>query len=58
MNLKESPVSTPWDALDVKLDLFVIAVGSDKVPDLVDQIIAQDAAETVMLIPGGHGRNP
>ena len=42
-------------SLDVKLDLLVIAVGSDKVPDLVDQIIAQDAAEAVMLIPGGMG---
>lgn len=42
-------------SLDVKLDLFVIAVGSDKVPDLVDEIIAHDAAETVMLIPGGMG---
>ena len=42
-------------SLDVKLDLFVIAVGSDKVPDLVDEIIEHNAAETVMLIPGGMG---
>ena len=42
-------------SLDVKLDLFVVAVGSDKVPDLVEQVIAEDAAETVMLIPGGMG---
>ena len=42
-------------SLDVKLDLLVIAVGSDKVPDLVDEIIAHNAAETVMLIPGGMG---
>jgi acyl-CoA synthetase (NDP forming) len=42
-------------ALDVKLDLFVIAVGSDKVPKIVDQVIDHDAAETVMLIPGGMG---
>jgi len=41
--------------LDLKLDLLVIAVGSAQVPDLVDQIIAHDAAETVMLIPGGMG---
>jgi acyl-CoA synthetase (NDP forming) len=41
--------------LDVKLDLFIIAVGSDKVPELVDEIIAKDAAQTVMLIPGGMG---
>jgi acyl-CoA synthetase (NDP forming) len=42
-------------SLDVKLDLLVIAVGADKVPEIVDQVIAQDAAETVMLIPGGMG---
>lgn len=42
-------------SLDVKLDLFVVAVGADKVPDLVDEIIAQDAAQSVMLIPGGMG---
>ena len=42
-------------SLDVKLDLFVIAVGADKVPELVDQTIAHNAAETVMLIPGGMG---
>jgi acyl-CoA synthetase (NDP forming) len=42
-------------ALDVKLDLLVIAVGSDKVPALVDEILAHNAAETVMLIPGGMG---
>ena len=42
-------------SLDVKLDLFVIAVGSEKVPDLVDQIVANDAAQSVMLIPGGMG---
>lgn len=42
-------------SLDVKLDLFIIAVGADKVPELVDQIIEHDAAESVMLIPGGMG---
>lgn len=42
-------------SLDVKLDLLVIAVGSAQVPKLVDQIIEHDAAETVMLIPGGMG---
>jgi acyl-CoA synthetase (NDP forming) len=41
--------------LDAKLDLFVVAVGSESVPELVDQVIAHDAAESVMLIPGGMG---
>jgi len=42
-------------SLDVKLDLVVVAVGAEKVPDLVDEIIAHDAAQSVMLIPGGMG---
>lgn len=42
-------------ALDHKLDLFVVAVGSTQVPELVDQLIDLDCAESVMLIPGGMG---
>ncbi len=41
--------------LDTRLDLLVIAVGADKVPDLVEEIIARDAAQAVMLIPGNMG---
>ncbi|RLA04436.1 MAG: CoA-binding protein [Gammaproteobacteria bacterium] len=42
-------------ALDHKLDLFIVAVGSDAVFGLVDEMIATDSVETVMLIPGGLG---
>lgn len=42
-------------SLDVKLDLLVVAVNSDKVPDIVDQVIELNTAESVMLIPGGMG---
>lgn len=38
-----------------KLDLLVVAVGSAQVPAIVEQIIENDAAETVMLIAGGMG---
>ena len=38
-----------------KLDLFIVAVGAAQVPDLVEEVISQDAAESVMLIPGGMG---
>ncbi len=41
--------------LDHKLDLFIVAVGAEAVFDLVDEIIAEDAAESVMLVPGGLG---
>ncbi len=42
-------------ALDSKLDLLIVAVPSNAVYDLVDEIIATDSVETVMLIPGGLG---
>jgi len=38
-----------------RLDLFVVAVGAAQVPDLVDDLIRLDAADTIMLIPGGMG---
>ncbi len=41
--------------LDVKLDLLVVAVGADKVPALVDEVIVHQSAESVMLIAGGMG---
>ena len=42
-------------SLDHKLDLFVVAVSADVVFGLVDEVIETNAAETVMLIPGGLG---
>jgi acyl-CoA synthetase (NDP forming) len=42
-------------SLQEKLDLFVVAVGADQVPDMVEEVLARDAAESVILIPGGMG---
>lgn len=42
-------------ALDRKLDLLIVAVAASAVYELVDEIIATDAVESVMLIPGGLG---
>ena len=42
-------------ALGHKLDLLIVAIGADAVPALVEEIIAADAAHSVMLIPGGLG---
>lgn len=42
-------------ALEHKLDLLIVAVGASAVYDLVDEIIAADAVESVMLIPGSLG---
>ena len=42
-------------SLDCRLDLFVVAVGSEQIPGLVDEILDRQVAETVMLIAGGMG---
>jgi acyl-CoA synthetase (NDP forming) len=42
-------------ALEHKLDLLIVAVGANAVYDLVDEIIAADTVESVMLIPGSLG---
>ena len=45
-------------ALDRKLDLLIVAIAADAVYGIVDEIIASDSAEAVMLIPGGLGETP
>lgn len=48
--------STPdLEALDCPLDLLIVAVGSRYLPDIINQIIDQKAAHSVMLIAGGLG---
>ncbi|MHB8667192.1 MAG: CoA-binding protein [Burkholderiales bacterium] len=42
-------------AMTGKLDLLIVAVAASAVYDLVDEIIATDAVESVMLIPGSLG---
>lgn len=42
-------------ALDEKLDLLIVAVAASAVYGLVDEIIATDSVEAVMLIPGSMG---
>lgn len=42
-------------SLNEKADLFVVAINAAQVPDLIDEIIDLDAANSVMLIPGGLG---
>lgn len=38
-----------------KVDLFIVSVGAAQVPDLAEELIDKDLAESVMLIPGGLG---
>jgi acyl-CoA synthetase (NDP forming) len=49
------PCAPALAALDCKLDLLVVAVASDQVGEIVDEVLRLDAAESVMLIAGGMG---
>lgn len=40
------------------LDLFVVAVAAENVPELVDDIMSSDKVQSVLLIPGGLGETP
>jgi acyl-CoA synthetase (NDP forming) len=41
--------------LPEKVDLFVVAVGADQVPGVIDDLLDHDKAQSVILIPGGLG---
>lgn len=43
------------DALTDDLDLLVVAVAAQQVPELIDVVLASDKVNSVMLIPGGMG---
>jgi acyl-CoA synthetase (NDP forming) len=47
--------ATSLGALDKKLDLLILAVTADVAFKVVDEVIKTDAAESVLLIPGGMG---
>ena len=42
-------------ALEQKLDLLILAVTADVAFGIIDEVIKTDAAESVLLIPGGMG---
>jgi acyl-CoA synthetase (NDP forming) len=41
--------------LPEKVDLFVVAIGAKQVPAVLNELIDEDAANAVILIPGGLG---
>lgn len=47
--------ATSLSALEQKLDLLILAVTADVAFKVVDEVIKTDAAESVLLIPGGMG---
>jgi len=42
-------------ALPERVDLLVVAVGASQVPQIIDDIVESDRAQSVILIPGGMG---
>ena len=47
--------ATSLGALEKKLDLLILAVTAEVAFGIVDEVIRTDAAESVLLIPGGMG---
>lgn len=47
--------ATSLGALEKKLDLLILAVTADVAFGIIDEVIKTDAAESVLLIPGGMG---
>jgi len=42
-------------ALSHKVDLLILAVNGEAIPELVDQVLLHDLAHGIILIPGGLG---
>jgi acyl-CoA synthetase (NDP forming) len=42
-------------SIDIRVDLLVVAVGAEQVPDIVDKVLEKDICKSVILIPGGIG---
>jgi acyl-CoA synthetase (NDP forming) len=45
-------------ALPGRVDLLVVAVGADRAPAIIEEAIRRDAAEAMIVIPGGLGETP
>jgi acyl-CoA synthetase (NDP forming) len=54
----EVACATSLSALVEPLDLFVVAVAAENVPELIEEIMESGKAATVLLIPGGLGETP
>lgn len=53
--IDETPCVAGFDELPEKVDLVVVAVGADQTPQCIRDIIGHDAADAVIIIPGGMG---
>ncbi len=45
-------------SLPTRVDLLVVAVSADQAPDVITQAIVRQAAESIIVIPGGIGETP
>ena len=53
--IDETPCVAAFGELPEKVDLVVIAIGAEQTPQCIREIIAHDAADAVIVIPGGMG---
>ncbi|MCK4659358.1 MAG: acetate--CoA ligase family protein [Phycisphaerae bacterium] len=51
----ETPCVAGFAELPEKVDLIVVAIGADQTPQCIRDIIRHDAADAVIVIPGGMG---
>lgn len=49
------PTLPSLQAIEQKLDLLILSVNSESVPELLEEVLENDSAEGVILIPGGVG---
>ena len=54
-SIDDTPCVGSFGELPEKVDLVVIAVGADQTPQCISDIIKHDAADAVIVIPGGMG---
>jgi len=54
-SFKGVPCVESLSNLDIGLDLLVVAVGAEQVPDIVNMALKKDICDSVILIPGGMG---
>ena len=45
-------------ALPGRTDLLVVALEAARIPELLEEVVAREAAESLILIPGGLGERP
>ncbi len=56
--IENIPTISHLSALKNKVDLLILAVNGAQVPDIIDEILQNNLAESVILVSGGIGEQP